>query len=104
MAQTRREQIEAMLTADPQDEFLRYALAMECASAGDDAAAAQQFETLLADRPNYVPAYFQCGQVLLRLGRTEEAARVLRAGIPIARQAGDEHAAGELEGLLMSIA
>jgi hypothetical protein len=43
------------------------------------------------------------GQALNRLGRVEEACRMLREGIAAARAAGDSHALGEMEGLLSAI-
>jgi thioredoxin-like negative regulator of GroEL len=102
-AKTRRQQIEEMLAADPHDPFLRYGLAMEHASAGDDQGAARCFQELLVARPDYVPAYLQAAQALVRLGRSDEAGAVLRRGVAAARQKGDEHAAEEMQGLLGSL-
>jgi predicted Zn-dependent protease len=98
----RMKQLEALLADDPNDSFLRYGLAMEHASAGDDATAVHQLMELIAIEP-YVPAYHMAGQIYNRLGRVEEAMVILRAGIDQARKQGDSHARGEMEGLLMSI-
>ena len=100
---SRKQQIEDMLADDPNDPFLRYGLAMENASAGEDEAAARCFQELLTRAPDYVPAYFQTSQVLIRLGREAEAEAVLRSGIALAGKKGDAHAAGEMAGLLDSI-
>src|SRR5262245_35624867 len=97
---SRRERLEAMLRDNPNDPFLRYGLAMEHVSLGDDEGAMHYFRELLAGTPTYVPAYLQVGQALNRLGRIPEAAEVLRKGIAVARQQNDLHAAGEMEGLL----
>lgn len=97
---SRRQRLEEMLAEDPNDAFLRYGLAMDYASGGDDEAAAQCFAELLRLSPDYVPAYLQSGQVLVRLGRDEEARGVYRAGVVVAGRAGDAHAAGELQGFL----
>lgn len=103
MAKTpRMEQIEAMLAEDPGDAFLRYGLAMEHASAGDDESAVRVLRELItvkADDP-YVPAFHMLGQALARLGREPEAATALRDGIAVARKVGDLHALGEMQGLL----
>jgi hypothetical protein len=98
-------QIEALLADDPDDAFLRYGLAMEHASAGDDAQCAAALRDLIArtEAAPYVPAFLQCGQALARLDRGDEACAVLRAGIAAARQAGDTHAEGEMQGLLTSL-
>jgi predicted Zn-dependent protease len=98
-------QIEALLADDPADPFLRYGLALEYASAGDDATAARLLRELIDSTPDqpYVPAFLMAGQVLNRLGRVAEACDVLRKGIEAARTVGNDHARGEMEGLLISI-
>ena len=106
MAKTpRMERIEAMLADDPDDSFLRYGLAMEHSSAGDDESAVAVLRDLIARAAAspYVPAYLQAGQALLRLGREPEAAAVLRDGIAAATRVGTPealHARGEMQGLL----
>lgn len=107
MARTpRMDQIEAMLAEDPDDAFLRYGLAMEHASAGDDAACVAVLRDLIARTAAttpYVPAYLQAGQALVRLDHIAEACAVLRDGIAAAQKVGDEHARGEMQGLLSSL-
>jgi Tfp pilus assembly protein PilF len=103
MAKTRREQIEEMLVTDPNDPFLRYGLAMEYISAKDDEGAVQHFRELFTVAPTYVPGYLQAGQALVRLGRSAEAAAMFRDGIAVAQQQGDQHALGEMEGMLAEL-
>lgn len=98
----RMAQIEALLADDPTDVFLRYGLAMEHVSAGDDATAADHL-VRLADEAGYVPAFLQAGQILARLNRVEQACDVLRRGVDAAQRQGDSHAAGEMAGLLTSL-
>ena len=106
MARTpRMAQIEAMLAEDPDDAFLRYGLAMEHASAGDDATCVEVLRDLI-DRTSakpYIPAFLMAGQALVRLDRIPEACAILRDGIAAAGKAGDTHAQGEMQGLLDSI-
>ncbi len=100
------EQIEAMLADDPDDAFLRYGLAMEHASSGDDGACVEVLRDLIARTAAatpYVPAYLQAGQALVRLDRITEACDVLRQGVDVARRVGDSHAQGEMQGLLESV-
>jgi len=101
----RREQLEAMLAEEPNDEFLRYALAMEFVSAGDLDSAVRHLRDLIALNPAkpYVPAYQIAGQSLLKLGRTNEAISLLRSGVAEANKQGNLHAAGEMQGLLDSV-
>ena len=106
MARTpRMAQLEALLAEDPDDAFLRYGLALEHASAGDDATSAAVLHDLIARTAAnpYVPAFLMCGQSLMRLDRTAEACAVLKQGIAAAARAGNTHAQGEMEGLLASI-
>jgi Tfp pilus assembly protein PilF len=100
---SRKQQIEEMLVEEPNDPFLRYGLAMECASAGNPTTAVKHLQDLIALAPDYVPAYVQAGQMLARLDREDEARTVFRTGIDVARQKGDLHAAGEMEGFLASL-
>jgi thioredoxin-like negative regulator of GroEL len=100
---SRRQQLEELLALDPDDPELRYCLAMESASEGQDEDAARRLRDLLATAPGYVPAYLQAGRTLLRLGLDEEAKQVLTAGAQKARQAGNDHAAEEMLGLAASI-
>src|SRR5207244_8473014 len=97
---TRKQQIEEMLAEDPGDVFLRYGLAMEYVSEGNDEEAVRQFRETFSVAPDYVPSYHQAGQALVRLGRPADAAEVLRSGIRMAVQQGNQHAAEEMQGLL----
>ena len=103
MKKSRRAALEEFLAAHPKDAFARYGLAMECANQGDAAAAIENFETLLAENPNYVAGYFQYGQLLARLSRTADAKRALSEGIQAARRTGDQHAGSEMEAALAQL-
>ncbi len=98
---SRREILEGFVAANPNDAFARYGLAMECASNGDTAAALEQYAKLLAAHPEYVPAYFHYGTLLVRLNRTTEARKILSDGVVAARKAGNSHAQSELEAALL---
>jgi hypothetical protein len=100
---SRREKIEALLAADPTDQFLRYSLAMELDNEGDHDRSLAQFAGLMADSSPYVPAFFMAAQQLARLNRIAEARAALRDGIERARAAGDAHAAGEMSEFLASL-
>jgi len=99
-AKSRKQQIEEMLAEEPNDPFLRYGLAMEHVSAGQDEEAVRCFQELLQTAPDYVPGYMQAGRTLARLDRVDEARAIFQAGIAAARQKGDVHAAEEMAGFL----
>ncbi|MBI3661703.1 MAG: tetratricopeptide repeat protein [Acidobacteria bacterium] len=100
---SRREILEGFVVANPNDAFARYGLAMECASSGDTAAAAEHYAKLLDAHPEYVPGYYQYGTLLARLGRKEEARKVLTDGVAAARKAGNSHAQSEMEAALNEV-
>ena len=100
---TRRAMLEEFVASHPNDGFARYGLAMECASQGDTTAAVENYEKLLASHPEYVSGYFQYGQLLARLSRSDDARRILTKGIETARRTGDQHAASEMETALAQI-
>ena len=100
---TRRQMLEEFVAAKPNDAFALYGLAMECANAGDAAAADQHFKAILGAHPDYVAAYFQYGQFLARTGRADEARSTLAAGVATAARTGNEHARSEMEAALAEL-
>jgi tetratricopeptide (TPR) repeat protein len=101
--QSRRQQIETMLQAEPQDTFLRYSLAMELQKEGEHELSLEWFRGLMRDRPPHVPAFFMAARLLLQLHRVDEARAALREGIEYARRQGDHHAASEMGELLIAL-
>ena len=99
----RREVLEDFVAANPNDAFARYGLAIECASTGDTAAAVEHFAKLLAAHPEYVPGYYHYGTLLARLGRKDEARKILTDGVAAARKAGNSHAQSEMETALQEV-
>ncbi|MBI1389484.1 MAG: tetratricopeptide repeat protein [bacterium] len=99
----RLDQLKEMLEQDPDDAFVRYALALEYRKAGLIEEAADQFEQTIGRHAEYVPAYFMLGQMLADEGRTADAAQRLREGIAMAHRAGDSHAQAEMQDLLESL-
>ncbi len=88
-----------ILEQNPADSFTRYGLAMAFATEGNPDAALAEFETLIAQAPDYVPAYQMSAQTLVKLGRTEEAATRLHEGIAAANRTNNQHALAEMEAL-----
>ena len=99
----KREQIEQMLSADPEDIFLNYALGMALVSEGRPADAARQFDKVIELDASYVAAYFQSGQALAQAGRVNEAKAMLKRGIIAAAESGDQHAEAEMTAFLESL-
>lgn len=89
------------LEEDPDDEFTRFALAMEYVKVGDDVLACRTLEKLVGDRPDYVGTYYHLAGIYLRQGRRGEAIDTYRAGIKVAERQRDLHARAELESALL---
>lgn len=100
---TRRQVLEEFVQKSPGDAFSRYGLAMECMSTGDAPAAIVNFDLLLQQHADYVPAYLMYAQLLAREDRADEAKQILTAGIAAADKKGDQHAVAEMEALLADI-
>ena len=100
MGTERLDALKALVERNPGDSRVRYMLAMELGNGGDLEAALEQHRQVLAADPAYVAAYFQAGQTLEKLGRDHEARQIYQDGIAAASNAGDGHAASELQAAL----
>jgi tetratricopeptide (TPR) repeat protein len=96
----RVEALKSLAEQNPRDNFVRYALAMAYADAGEFERALEEFGVLLSLNPDYKAAYFHAGQALEKLGRLEEARQMYRRGIEVTTRQGDAHAREQLAGAL----
>ena len=69
--------LKEILALDPKNSFARYGIAMELAGRGETAAALKEFDTLLANDPDYTAGYFMAAQTLASAGRKAEAISAL---------------------------
>jgi len=91
--------LNGILELDPTNAFARYGLAMEHAAQGNSDAARAEFSTLIAQHPDYVPAYQMSAQTLIKLGHIDEARSRLDAGLAAATRSGNSHAASEMQAM-----
>ncbi|MGA9355599.1 MAG: tetratricopeptide repeat protein [Terriglobales bacterium] len=89
-----------ILTANPEDSFARYGLAMEYSNSGDVERALTEFKTLIEKNPDYTAGYFMAAQTLAKAERADEAKRMLVDGISSARRTGNQHAQSEMTAML----
>ena len=92
-----------LLRQNPADTFARYGLAMALASGNQHQAALTEYDRILADAPDYVPAYQMSAQLLLQLGRTDQARERLNQGLAAAERTSNTHAASELAAMLQDL-
>jgi len=89
-------QLRIFVAQEPNDPFPRYALALEMDAAGDLHGAVRELEDLLGRAPRYVPTYQQLGYLYQKEGSIPKARAIFEAGVLVARQEGDHHAAQEM--------
>ncbi len=92
-----------VLRQNPADTFARYGLAMALASAGQSETALTEYTRILTETPDYVPAYQMSAQLLLQLGRGEQARERLEKGLAAAERTSNTHAASELSAMLQDV-
>jgi predicted Zn-dependent protease len=92
--------LKEILALDPRNSFARYGIAMELVSRGETAAALAEFDTLLANDPDYTAGYFMAAQTLTQAGRKAEAIARLNSGIGCAARNGNSHALSEMQAML----
>ena len=92
---TRLQQLLAFHADDPTDAFTIYALATEY-RAQEPERAWEFYNKLLTEHPDYVGTYYHAGKLLEQFGKKDDAEKVYRTGLKVARTAGQQHAASEL--------
>jgi predicted Zn-dependent protease len=92
--------LKEILALDPKNSLARYGLAMELAGRGETEAALREFDTLLANEPEYTAGYFMSAQTLSTAGRNAEAIERLKAGIASAARSGNRLALSEMQAML----
>lgn len=100
---SRIELLKQFLEEDANDSFSRYALALEYAKLGRLEDARAELETVRDKDPNYLAAYYQLGQLYIKLSQPHEAEKTFRGGITVARKQGDSHTQSELEAALEAL-
>lgn len=93
----RIQQLQAWIEADPQDNFSRYALALEYGKAQEVGKMREAFDYLLTNSPAYLPTYYHAGSLYEELGEVELAERTFAKGIRQAEAQKDAHALHELK-------
>jgi len=94
---SRKETLLDMLEMDSQDVFLNYALAMEFLGERNFEEAESQFQKTLNFKIDYLPCYYQLGQVYEKLNQDVLAIEFYNKGIELANEQGNKKALGELK-------
>ncbi len=93
----RIEKILEFINANPKDNFLRHALALEYIKLGDDLKARILFEEILTESPDYVGSYYHLAKLLEKMEQSDKAIEYYEKGMAAAKAANDNHAYSELQ-------
>ncbi len=89
--------LQEFLKANPTDNFLQHALALEYIKIGSEEQARELFEAILTRDENYVGSYYHLAKLLERTGNNEAAITWYEKGMTAAKTACDNHAYNELQ-------
>lgn len=96
MNNPRKDTLLEMIRKEPQDVFLNYALAVEFVGEGKYAEAENQFLKTLQLNDEYLPCYYQLGQVAEKLNKEKEALEYYHKGAELAKKQNNNKALNEL--------
>jgi len=82
---------------EPNDEFLKYALATEYLRLNQTDKALTYYEDLIQNHPNYTGTYYHLGKLYEALNRKEDAVKTYETGMHITKEKRDNHAFSELQ-------
>ncbi len=97
MSNERKAEIIKMLEEQPQDSFLRYALACEQEKDGELTRAVDTLASLQKDDPDYYGLYYKLGQLHELNSAPEKAQAAYEAGILVCERLGQFKIRNELE-------
>jgi predicted Zn-dependent protease len=98
----RLEKLIEFLKNEPEDPFLKYALATEYLRLNDPDTALKYYEDLVKNHKEYVGTYYHLGKLYEALNRKEEAIKTYQEGMQVARAVRDNHALSELQAVYNS--
>ena len=94
----RIEKILDFLRQQPNDNFLRHALALEYIKIGEEIQARDLFIQILTESPEYIGSYFHLAKCLEKLQDRSAAIEWYEKGMAAAKLAKDDHSYRELQG------
>jgi tetratricopeptide (TPR) repeat protein len=102
MQRNRLQKLLEFIQNEPNDPFLKYALATEYLSSNEPDQALVYYEDLITNHPDYVGTYYHLGKLYEALDRKSDAIKTYQTGMKIARSVNDNHAFSELQSVYNS--
>jgi len=97
MQVSRLEKLLEFIKAEPDDPFLKYALATEYLRLDQTDKALAYYEDLINKHPNYIGTYYHLGKLYEALNRKQDAINTYETGMKVTREQRDNHAFSELQ-------
>ena len=94
---SRLEKLLEFIKNEPEDPFLKYALATEYLRINQTDKALFYYEDLVSNHRNYTGTYYHLGKLYEALGRKEDAISTYETGMKVTREQRDNHAFSELQ-------
>ncbi len=93
----RLEKLLEFIKNEPNDEFLKYALATEYLRLNQTDKALEYYQDLVSNHPGYVGTYYHLGKLYEALNRKQEAISTYASGMKVAKEKRDNHSFAELQ-------
>lgn len=94
---SRLQKLLEFLENEPNDPFLKYALATEYLRLNETDKALAYYEDLVKNHANYTGTYYHLGKLYEALGKKTEAISTYEKGMKITKEQRDNHAFSELQ-------
>lgn len=89
--------LKEFLEKEPEDSFLKHALALEYIKIGSYKEAQNLFESILATNENYIASYYHLANLLVQQNEIEKAVEIYKKGMSECKKVGDNHSYNELQ-------
>ncbi|MEN0056621.1 MAG: tetratricopeptide repeat protein [Mucilaginibacter sp.] len=97
MELSRLDKLLEFIKNEPNDEFLKYALATEYLRINQVDKALYYYEDLIVNHPGYVGTYYHLGKLYEALNRKQDAITTYENGMKVTKEKRDNHAFSELQ-------